>query len=128
MGLLAHRPGGCSLCHPSGKRPSKTLSQLYPPVRKYGSVSLRTSKSANSSGRCSNWWISSSRWPLSAGGPPMSSTLTVREVQERYGVTEHTVLGWIRSGELKAINVGVTPGKKKPRWRITQEALDAFEL
>jgi excisionase family DNA binding protein len=57
----------------------------------------------------------------------MSSTLSVRDVSERYGVSEHTVLGWIHSGELRAINVGRKAGAKKPRWRITQEALDAFE-
>jgi len=57
----------------------------------------------------------------------MSSTLSVRDVCERYGVGEHTVLGWIRSGELRAVNVGRRVGGKKPRWRITQEALEAFE-
>ena len=57
----------------------------------------------------------------------MSSTLSVRDVCERLGVNEHTVLGWIRSGELRAVNVGRRPGGKKPRWRITQEALEAFE-
>jgi hypothetical protein len=46
----------------------------------------------------------------------------------RYRVSEHTVLGWIRSGELRAINVGRALGKKKPRWRITPETLEAFEL
>jgi excisionase family DNA binding protein len=58
----------------------------------------------------------------------MSSTFTVRDLCERYGVGEHTVLGWIRSGELQAINVGRRPDGKKPRWRITLEALEAFEL
>ena len=57
----------------------------------------------------------------------MSSTLSVHDLTERYGVSEHTVLGWIRSGELRAVNVGRRPGGKKPRWRITQEALEAFE-
>jgi excisionase family DNA binding protein len=57
----------------------------------------------------------------------MGSTLSVRDVCERYGVGEHTVLGWIASGELNAVNVGRRLGAKKPRWRITQEALDAFE-
>jgi excisionase family DNA binding protein len=55
-------------------------------------------------------------------------TLSVKELCERYGVNEHTVLGWIRSGELRAINVGRRQGTKKPRWRITPEALVAFEL
>jgi excisionase family DNA binding protein len=58
----------------------------------------------------------------------MSSTLTVRDLSDRYAVTEHTVLAWIRSGELRAVNVGRRIGTKKPRWRVTQEALDAFEL
>ena len=57
----------------------------------------------------------------------MSSTLSVHDLCERYGVGEHTVLGWIASGELKAVNVGRRLGAKKPRWRITQEALEAFE-
>lgn len=52
---------------------------------------------------------------------------TVADIQKRYQVTEATVLGWIRSGELKALNVGRKLGAKKPRWRIPQAALDAFE-
>jgi hypothetical protein len=52
---------------------------------------------------------------------------TVQDLQTRYSVTEHTVLGWIRTGELRAFSVGRRPDAKKPRWRITQEALDAFE-
>ncbi len=52
---------------------------------------------------------------------------TVRDIQRRYSVTVHTVLGWIRSGELRAVNVGRSLGAKKPRWRITQQALEAFE-
>jgi hypothetical protein len=55
-------------------------------------------------------------------------TFSVRDVTERYGVSEHTVLGWIKTGELKAMNVGRRLGAKKPRWRITQAALAAFEL
>jgi hypothetical protein len=58
----------------------------------------------------------------------MSSTFSVRSLCERYDVGAHTVLGWINRGELRAVNVGRRPGAKKPRWRITQEALEAFEL
>lgn len=54
-------------------------------------------------------------------------TFTVRDIEERYGVTERTVLHWIHTGQIKAINVGVEPGKKKPRWRFTAAAVDAFE-
>ncbi len=52
---------------------------------------------------------------------------TVRDLCQRYGVGEHTVLAWIKSGELRTVNVGRRPGAKKPRWRITPEALEAFE-
>jgi excisionase family DNA binding protein len=58
----------------------------------------------------------------------MSSTLSVRDVCKRYGVGEHTVLTWLRSGQLRAVNVSRRPDAKKPRWRITQDALEAFEL
>ena len=52
---------------------------------------------------------------------------TIRDLCQRYGVTEHTVLTWIRAGELRAVNVGRHPGARKPRWRVSQAALDAFE-
>jgi excisionase family DNA binding protein len=55
-------------------------------------------------------------------------TLTVKAVAERYAVSEHTVLGWVRSGELRAINVGRRLGAGKPRWRISELALANFEL
>jgi excisionase family DNA binding protein len=55
-------------------------------------------------------------------------TLTVHDISERYGVSEHTVLGWINRGEMRAINVGRRIGAGKPRWRVTEEALAAFEL
>lgn len=55
------------------------------------------------------------------------TAFAVKAVADRYGVAEHTVLGWIKTGELRAVNVGTAPGKKKPRWRITQVALEAFE-
>jgi excisionase family DNA binding protein len=54
-------------------------------------------------------------------------TYGVKELCERFHVGEHTVLGWIKRGELRAINVSRKPGGK-PKWRITQEALEAFEL
>jgi transposase len=53
-------------------------------------------------------------------------TLDVKHVAERYGVGQHTVLGWIRRGELTAVNVARTQAGP-PRWRITPQALEAFE-
>jgi excisionase family DNA binding protein len=58
----------------------------------------------------------------------MSSTFLVRDLCQRYAVSEHTVLSWIARGELRAVNVGRRPGAKKPRWRITRESLEAFEM
>jgi len=55
-------------------------------------------------------------------------TFSVRDLCERYGVGVHTVLTWINRGELRAVNVGRRPAAKKPRWRIPQAALEAFEL
>lgn len=54
-------------------------------------------------------------------------TFGVKDICERYGVGEHTVLGWIKNGELSAINIGRSPGGKR-KWRITEAALQAFEL
>lgn len=54
-------------------------------------------------------------------------TFGVKDIRERYAVGEHTVLGWIKSGQLQAINVGRAAGGK-PKWRITEEAVKAFEL
>jgi excisionase family DNA binding protein len=55
------------------------------------------------------------------------STYTVKDVCNRFDVHEQSVLSWIHNGELKAVNVGREPGKQKPRWRITEEALREFE-
>jgi excisionase family DNA binding protein len=52
---------------------------------------------------------------------------TVEDLTNRFGVTVHTVLTWIHSGELKAVNVGRTRSGKKPRWRVTEQALAEFE-
>lgn len=54
-------------------------------------------------------------------------TLGIKDICERFAVGEHTVLGWIRRGELRAINVSRRMGGR-PHWRITEEALEAFEL
>jgi hypothetical protein len=52
--------------------------------------------------------------------------LTVREFARRYRVGKDRVLGWIRRGELRAVNTaGVMCGK--PRYIIPPEALAEFE-
>ncbi len=54
------------------------------------------------------------------------SSLTVTDLMQRYGVSQHTVLAWIDAGDLKAVDVSRKRGGR-PRWRITAEALEQFE-
>lgn len=54
------------------------------------------------------------------------ATFGVKQIQERYGVGEHTVLGWIKSGLLKAVDIRRV-GSSRAKWRVTQESLAAFE-
>ena len=54
-------------------------------------------------------------------------TFGVKDLCERFAVGEHTILGWIKRGELRAINVS-RKQVGRPKWRITSEALEAFEL
>jgi hypothetical protein len=52
--------------------------------------------------------------------------MTPNQVKDRLGVSIHTVLGWIRDGELAALNLARRQGGR-PRWKITPAALAAFE-
>lgn len=45
----------------------------------------------------------------------------------RLGIHPSKVLCWIRSGELRAVNLAETPGGR-PRWKILPDALDEFLL
>jgi excisionase family DNA binding protein len=49
------------------------------------------------------------------------------QVAQLLGVDVHTVLGWIRAGELRAVNVAASPHGKRPRWRIAADDLAVFE-
>lgn len=51
--------------------------------------------------------------------------LTPPKVAERLAVDSHRVLGWIRRGELRAVNVG--DGSQRPRFRISPADLALFE-
>jgi hypothetical protein len=46
-------------------------------------------------------------------------------VARRYAVNVRRVHAWIATGELAAVNVG--DGAKRPRWRVTAEAIADFE-
>jgi hypothetical protein len=47
-------------------------------------------------------------------------------VAELYAVKAETVIGWIRSGELRAVDVS-RRGSKRPRFRVDPADLLAFE-
>jgi excisionase family DNA binding protein len=57
---------------------------------------------------------------------PDQSALSPSKVARRLSVGVHTVLAWIASGELRALN---TARKRtgRPRWKITPTALAEFE-
>ncbi|MDZ7620836.1 MAG: helix-turn-helix domain-containing protein [Patescibacteria group bacterium] len=52
-------------------------------------------------------------------------TLSPAEVAKQLGVGGDKVRTWIESGEMPALNVAATKGKR-PRWRVTEEGLAAF--
>lgn len=58
--------------------------------------------------------------------PRKSTALTPNQLAARYGVGVHKVLGWIRRGELRALNVA-SELSKRPQWRISADALAEFE-
>lgn len=51
--------------------------------------------------------------------------LTPPILARRLGVDPGKILGWIRSGELAAVNLAAK-ANGRPRFAITQQALDAF--
>lgn len=57
--------------------------------------------------------------------PHADPTYSPGDLSQRYVCKVDTILHAIATGKLRAINIGL--GSKKPRWRITQESLDAFE-
>jgi excisionase family DNA binding protein len=50
--------------------------------------------------------------------------LTPPEVAERLGVSPERIIGWIRSGKLRAVNIG--DGSRRPRFRISPDRLGDF--
>lgn len=56
----------------------------------------------------------------------MARYFSVKYVADRYGTNNSKVGKWIADGVLEAINVATKPNGV-PRWRISPEALAAFE-
>lgn len=59
--------------------------------------------------------------------PEATPFLTPPQVARRFGCKPETVLGWIRNGELAALNLA-RRGTLRPRYRISPQALADFEL
>ena len=57
---------------------------------------------------------------------PARRNLTPPRVAKRFGVATAKVIGWIRTGELKALNLA-NRGCVRPRYSVTPEALEDFE-
>lgn len=56
----------------------------------------------------------------------MADWITPRALAKRRGVRPGTVYGWIRSGELLAVNHAVNP-HGPARWKISEDALAMFD-
>ena len=55
------------------------------------------------------------------------STLRPTDVAKRFGVSPEKVIGWIRRGELRTVNIADRRDGKKPRFVIYEADLAAFE-
>jgi len=56
---------------------------------------------------------------------PATRWTTPPALARQLGVAVDKVLAWIRSGELRAINVAARTSNR-PRWRIPPEAIESF--
>jgi transposase len=59
-------------------------------------------------------------------GDTTTAGLTVRDVARRYRVGADKVRGWIRRGELRAVNTASVLCSR-PRWVVSPESLAAFD-
>jgi hypothetical protein len=53
---------------------------------------------------------------------------TIAQAAQQLAVNRHQVSTFIASGELVAVNVAANPRGGRPSWRISQEALEQFQL
>ena len=56
--------------------------------------------------------------------PQLPKKLTPKQVAEETGISRSTVLGWIRTGKLKAMYVGL--GRIRPRYLVDRQDLARF--
>ena len=58
--------------------------------------------------------------------PVTSRYLSPPEIARQRGVDVKKIIAWIHTGELRAVNFATTTSGR-PRWKISPEALAAFE-
>ncbi len=58
--------------------------------------------------------------------PAIASYLSPPQLAEHFGVDAKKIIGWIRAGELRAVNIATTTCGR-PRWKISPSDLAAFE-
>jgi hypothetical protein len=56
-----------------------------------------------------------------------STKVTPAEYAERLKIDVRRVLAWIHQGELKAVNFSSSLASRKPRYLISEEAIQEFE-
>ena len=56
----------------------------------------------------------------------MSAILTPPQIADRWGVSPESVLGLLKRGALKGFTTS-PPTAKRPRWRVTLSAVEAYE-
>jgi hypothetical protein len=59
--------------------------------------------------------------------PTLAVYITPTDIAESRGINVLKVLLWIKSGELRAVNVAASRAGKLPRWRISPADLEAFD-
>lgn len=53
--------------------------------------------------------------------------VTPPELAARWGISPDKILFWIQSGELRAIDASLLPGRGRPRYLIDEDDIEAFE-
>jgi len=64
--------------------------------------------------------------PSSPPTPAAGQPLTLPEVARHLRVRPNKVLGWVRSGELRAYDVTARQGGRRPKYRVDPDDLAAF--
>lgn len=74
-------------------------------------------------------WVTRNPWAVLMDERPKESgrcALRVREVARRLDMSYDTVMRLVHAGKIKAFNVTLKEDPKRPEYRVTEDALDAF--